>query len=143
MIREAKLGDLEQVLGLLHQLSPTKKRDDKKELRRILNGIIKDRNYVIAVYEEDKKLLGTATLLIQLNLSHNGKPYGHVENVVTDKNSRGNGIGKELVEYLIEKANKRKCYKVILDCVKPNIPFYKKCRFAETGEVEMRLNLFS
>jgi len=143
MIRNAKTEDLEQILDLLYQLSPPKEeflKTDKKGLRTILNEMIFDRNYVVCVYQEGQRLLGTATLIIQLNLSHGGRPYGHIENVVTDKNSRGKGIGKQIVDYLIKKADERNCYKIILSCEKKKVPFYKKCNLNLTGEVEMRRN---
>jgi len=143
MIRNAKLKDLEQILDLLYQLSPPKEEDlktDKKELRTILNEIIFDKNYIVCVYQEGQKLLGTATLIIQLNLSHGGRPYAHIENVVVNKNFRGKNIGKQIVDYLIKKANERNCYKIVLSCEKKNIPFYKKCNLNPTGEVEMRRN---
>lgn len=143
MIRDAKPEDLEQILDLLYQLSPPKEKNlktDKKELRTILNEMIFDRNYVVCVYQEGQRLLGTATLIIQLNLSHGGRPYGHIENVVTDQNFRVSGIGRKMMDYLVKKADERNCYKIVLSCEKKNVPFYKKCNLNLTGEVEMRRN---
>jgi glucosamine-phosphate N-acetyltransferase len=143
MIRDAKPKDLEQILGLLYQLSPVSEEDlkiNKKKLKKVLREMIKDKNHLICVYEKEQKLLGIATLLIQLNLSHGGRPYAHVENVVTDQAFRGNGVGKEMIDYLIKRADERGCYKSILNCEEKNIPFYERCRFHLTGEVEMRLD---
>ena len=141
-IRQANITDLKVLLDLLCQLSPVKEGDnsaDYKDLQRTLQGIIVDDNYYLCVCEYDDKVIGTALLLIQLNLSHSGQPYGHIENVVIDKAQRGNGVGARMIEYLIQRARARNCYKIILDCAKHNIPFYKKCGFAETGEIEMRI----
>ena len=141
-IRQANITDLNILLDLLCQLSPIKAVDgsaDDKDLQRTLEKIITDDNYCLCLCEYDKKVIGTALLLIQLNLSHHGRPYGHIENVVTDKDQRGNGVGARMVEYLVQQARKRNCYKVILNCTKRNISFYKKCGFTETGEIEMRI----
>jgi len=141
-IRQTNVADLNVLLDLLYQLSPAKEEDssaDYKNLQGILQRIITDDNHCLCVCEYDGKVIGTAVLLIQLNLSHHGRPYGHIENVVTDQAQRGKGIGTRMVEYLVQRARERNCYKIILDCAKHNIPFYKKCGFTETGEVEMRI----
>jgi len=139
-IEKVKLEDLEDLLNLLYQLSPPKKEKiNKRQLLNILRKIIKDKNYYIAVYKEsNEKIVGTGTLLKQLNLSHSGRPYCHIENIVIDRNFRGRGIGKSIIDELVKKAKKENCYKVILNCQKHNILFYKKCCFEETGEMEMR-----
>lgn len=142
MIREARLEDLDQLLELLYQLSPSTDEDlrvGRIYLENIFGEMIAERNQTIYVYESGEKLLGTATLVVQLNLTHGGKPYAHLENVVTDKSCRGNGIGKKLIDYLVEEANKRGCYKKVLSCEGKNVPFYERCRFRRTGEIEMRL----
>lgn len=140
MIRTANSYDLEQLLNLLHQLSPPDKENfkiDKEDLKQTLDEMILDRNYIVCVYQERQKLLGTATLLVQLNLHNNGMPYGHIENVVTDKNFRGKSIGQKMIDYLIKEAKQKNCYKVVLNCGEKNIPFYDKCGFKKTGEIEM------
>ena len=141
-IRQANITDLNILLDLLNQLSPTSKEGDLidyKDLQRTLRSIITDDNYCLCVCEYNKEAIGTALLLIQLNLSHHGRLYGHIENVVADKAQRGNGVGVRMVEYLVQQARKRNCYKIILNCTKRNISFYKKCGFNETGEIEMRI----
>ena len=58
-----------------------------------------------------------------------GKICAHIEDVVVDNMYRGNRTGKLLIEELIKIAKHYKCYKVILDCSKENVPFYEKCGF--------------
>lgn len=143
-VRVVKPDDLSSLLVLLYQLSGKKAEDSDlsgSAASALLSKILSDENYHLAVYERDGALLGTATLLVQLNLSHGGRPYGHIENVVTDKDHRGEGIGRELIDYLLNEAKKRNCYKVILDCSKENTPFYEKCGFSSRGEVEMRIDI--
>lgn len=76
MMRTANIHDLEQLISLLHQISPPTKKELKtdKKVKQILGEMILDRNYIISVYQEKEKLLGTATLLTQLNFSHERRP---------------------------------------------------------------------
>ncbi|MFB6215854.1 MAG: GNAT family N-acetyltransferase [Candidatus Aenigmatarchaeota archaeon] len=141
MIREVEHGDLEAVLDVLHQLSPESRDVDRKRLEDVLDTIIHDTNHYLYVFEEDGEILGTGTLVVQENLTHAGKPYGHIENIVTDRDARGRGIGQTIVKHLIKKAKERGCYKTVLDCEEDLVGFYKKCGLNTTGEVQMRKDL--
>jgi glucosamine-phosphate N-acetyltransferase len=85
-----------------------------------------------------KQVIGIATLLIEPKLIHNCSVVGHIEDVVVDKNYRGKGLGKRLIDRLTKDARNAGCYKVILDCSECNVPFYEKCGFTRHG-VEMSL----
>ena len=141
IVSEAKMGDFEEIVNLLYQLSPPRDGEliDNEKGQGILESMMKDPNYCLCVAKVENEPVGTALLLIQLNLSHGGKSYGHVENVVTDIHFRGKGVGLAMINFLVSRAKERGCYKVILDCETKNIPFYTRCGFNETGEVEMRL----
>ena len=142
-IREANPEDLKKIINLLYQLSPPSDEDKEanlNELKQILDKITKDENYSLCVFDNNGEIFGCGLLLIQMNISHGGHPYGHIETIVVDVNHRKKGVGKKIVTYLIEKAREKKCYKVVLDCKKDNIPFYGKCGLSKTGEVSMRIN---
>ncbi len=135
--------DLKEVLNVLYQLSPPGGKDDAMSpeiLSSVLGEIIADKNHHMAVYEDNSRVVGTATLLVQRNLSHGGKPYGHIENVVVDNSYRGKGVGLKLLKYLINIAREEGCYKLVLNCNDSNIPFYEKIGF-RVHEREMRLDL--
>jgi glucosamine-phosphate N-acetyltransferase len=94
----------------------------------------------LLVAQKGGKTLGTATLIIQRNLTHEGKSYGHIENVVIDHKYKGNGLGRARVLKLLNIVWESNCYKITLDCSAENIPFYEKSGFERTGEVEMRVD---
>jgi len=144
VIREAGSRDFGALLGLLHQLSPPsagEKLAGNGMLKQVLESIVANENIHLFVFESSGCLLGTGTLLVQLNLSHGGRPYAHIENLVVDEGSRKKGIGAKIACHLVERAKGFGCYKVILNCKRHNMPFYGATGFNGTGEVEMRLDL--
>ena len=81
-----------------------------------------------------------------LYLMHNDlhpEPFGLLENVYVTDNKRGEGLGTELVNRVIEAAKKQGCYKLIATSRKsrPKVhQLYKKLGFEEHG-LEFRINL--
>ena len=65
---------------------------------------------------------------------------GIIEDVVVKENQRGKGIGKLLVNNLIEKAKKNNCDKIILSSSEKNLKFYKKLGF-QKNEFEMIMRI--
>jgi len=74
-----------------------------------------------------KKIVASATVIIEQKLIHDMGRVGHIEDVVVSHTVRGSGIGKMIVNKCIDYAKKRGCYKCILDCSEENVGFYKKC----------------
>lgn len=96
-IRKACPEDLLDLIRFLYQLSPLKEWEvhpSHGKFEEVLAKINSDENNYLVVAENGGKIVGTATLLIQLNLTHEARPYGHVENVVVDETYRGRGIGR-------------------------------------------------
>ena len=67
---------------------------------------------------------------------HGGESCAHIEDIIIDSTYRGESYGKILIDYMIEKAKKKNCYKIKLSCDQKNIGFYKKCGFNQVN-VEM------
>jgi len=65
---------------------------------------------------------------------------GIIEDVVVKENQRGKGIGKLLVNNLIEKAKKNNCDKIILSSSEINLKFYQKLGF-QKNEFEMIMRI--
>ena len=141
MVRELEITDIDEAyMKLLCQLS-----GEEKEYKWHDAGLFwfkyQDNDYhQTFVYEEEGRVIGTATVLIEHKLLHYGSRVGHIEDVVVDKNARKSGIGQELIKACIDFCRYNKCYKAILDCSEENIPFYEKCGFT-FAENCMRINL--
>ena len=108
----------------------------------IINRILGDQNYIIMVAEEQENhtIIGTATLLIEQKFIHNGGRVGHIEDVATRAGYEGIGVGKKIIQKLIEISKELQCYKIILDCDDKVIGFYEKLGFKKKA-VMMRLDL--
>ena len=99
--------------------------DAKKRFQEIAS----DPNYIIKVAEMDGRIVGSTTLFIELKFIHELSKVGHIEDVVTDKQYQGHGIGRKIIHSLLDEARKRGCYKTILDCDDEVVPFYEKINF--------------
>jgi len=103
-------------------------------------NIISDSSAFPYVVEVDGIVAGTATLYILEKLIHSGGKVGIVEDVAVSEYARGLGLGKLLIDTLVEQAEKQNCYKVILSCAEHNVAFYEKCDFRR-HEVTMRKDI--
>ena len=124
----AHLDKKEQIFNLLAQLTSAFSLDDDRFNNIITNLPI---GHHIFVYIIEGKIVGMITMLIEQKLIHNGASIVHIEDLVVDKEYRGSGIGKELVEYCMRQITSDKYYKIILNCSKELIPFYEKLGFKE------------
>jgi len=84
------------------------------------------------VVEKDGKLLSTCTLSIIPNMTRGLRPYGLIENVVTDPDYRKQGHGRTVLQYAVSEAWEAGCYKVMLQCGRKDpgtLDFYGKAGF--------------
>lgn len=96
--------------------------------------------HLVYVIEDTKRrtVVAAATLFIEKKCIHGMGLVGHIEDVVVDESLRGYGLGRSVVDFLVDYARDMGAYKVILDCSQDNAPFYEKCDFVRKG-VEMAL----
>jgi glucosamine-phosphate N-acetyltransferase len=92
---------------------------------------------ILVIYSpEIDKIVGAGTIF-KIDKLHNN-PIGQIEDVIINNEYRGHGLGKILINKLVNIGlDDFKCYKIILNCLEKNIVFYKKCGFEFVG-VEMK-----
>ncbi len=139
IIREIKEPDLWN--GFLKSLDSLKQASniEKSKAKVIFEKIDANPDHIIAVAELDGRIVGSTTLLIESKFIHDGGLVGHIEDVVVDKEYQGQKIGEKIMNYLIEIAKNRGCYKMILNCTDDVKPFYEKLGFKQASN-ELRLD---
>lgn len=100
-----------------------------RKARSTFDRISKNPNEIIYVAVMDLKIVGAASIIIEQKFIHDGGKVGHIEDVVVAKEFQGRGIGQKIVRSLLKYAQKKGCYKTILDCTDELVPFYKKIGF--------------
>ena len=132
-IRELNEGDLESLIKLYEQLDGANGNYTAEDARQIWKDEIEG-NKKIKYFGvvENGKVISTCYVLIIPNLTRLGSSIAFVENVVTDKAFRGQGLGRKIMEKAIDFARQNNCYKVILQSAsfrKEAHQFYKNLGF--------------
>lgn len=95
----------EQVSELFRQLSPNKIQLDLEE-------ILNEENQVTVAYcEDDNKIIGIASMCTYKVISGH---KGWIEDVVVDSASRGKGIGRKLINLLVEVGEEKELSEILL-----------------------------
>ena len=84
------------------------------------------------VGEEFGKIISTCALTIIPNFTRGSRPYGLIENVVTDPNFRKKGHATSVLLYALSEAWRIGCYKVMLETGRKDedtLRFYEKAGF--------------
>ncbi len=114
-VRPAVAADLPAVLGLYAQ----PEMDNGAVLpigdaERLFARFAAYPDYTLYVAEQDNEIVGTFALLVMDNLGHLGAPSAVVEDVMVGPDRHGNGIGRAMMRFAIDRARERRCYKMML-----------------------------
>lgn len=114
MIREITEKDYNGLMTLYMQLHDNPMPEETEYFMALWKRILHDKDHHIIVAEEDGKIISSCVCVIIPNLTHNGQPYAFVENVITDKEYRRQGLAAACLNYAREIALKENCYKLML-----------------------------
>lgn len=117
VVRRASPSDLGALLSLYEELAGSKitaAPGDLASSEPALTEILADPRRELAVAVVDGQLVGTADLLVVPNLTHRCEPWAIVENVIVASTARRTGVGRALMEHLIELARMAGCCKLQL-----------------------------
>lgn len=131
-LRKLEKNDFNKnILNLLSQLThtPSVKEEEFNNFVEQLNE-----NHQIWVIERNNKIIGMGTILIEKKLIHNLGLVGHIEDIVVDKNHRGQKLGNLIINLFKDIAKDVGCYKVILNCNEKVVGFYQKLGFELKGK---------
>ncbi len=130
LIRNTRREDFEAVVSLLAQLWPGKT-VNPKNLARTLDRMVFSDNTELLCAERDGKVVAFASLATLSNLWQEGLVL-YLTTMIVDEQHRRSGIGKLLMERVLEIARKRGCAKIELESAFDRVEahaFYKKMGF--------------
>jgi len=113
-VRDLEAGDLEQLLRLSLQLRVGDLPLPRERAVALWQAILSDpaQNYLGAFAGDE--LVSVCCAAIVPNLTHGGRPYAVIENVVTDEAWRRKGVGRELLSAMVARCWQRDCHKIML-----------------------------
>jgi len=134
IIRRATLEDLPALLRLYGFLDPNDPvlNPLDKNVAQHWEGILSDPRLRYYLVETENKVVSTCTMTLVPNLTRNMRPYGLIENVITDPDFRKQGLGTKVLRHALDDAWKEGCYKVMLLCGskrESTLRFYEKAGF--------------
>lgn len=141
IVRPAVVDDLSAMLGLMRQLHL-----DDPPLRMpepIWRTMLAMPGMTVFVAEVAGRVAATCTLNIIPHLARGGRPYGLIENVVTDAGHRKQGLGRAVLDAACAAAWDRGCYKVMLmtgSKQEATLRFYRDCGFTDDKTAFQRRN---
>jgi GNAT superfamily N-acetyltransferase len=113
-IRAATEADLPSILALYVDVEDGGPVLSIEEARPIFARTRNYPDYGIYVAVLDGSIVGTFELLIMDNLAHMGAPSGVLEDIVVHRDWRGKGVGKQMVQFAMDRCRERGCYKLAL-----------------------------
>lgn len=116
-----------EVLSLLSIVD--KKSITQDQWNQFISQLNNNHQIYVLIDSNTNNIIASGTLLIENKIIHNMGKVAHIEDIVADNKFRGNGYGKMIIEYLIDKAKEHQVYKIILNCSDINVKFYEKCGF--------------
>jgi len=103
------LADINELLPQLH--TSTANAGDPIATQADLDTISSDKDVIFAVARDSSKVIGMAAGYVIVKF---GKKIGYIEEVVVSEAYRGQGIGRKLLELIIEEAKKAKVRQLYL-----------------------------
>lgn len=133
-IRRATLEDLpalERLYGFLAPDDPILDSQDEHVVQhwKVILSDPKLRYYLV---ETNNQIVSTCTMTLVPNLTRGMRPYGLIENVVTDPEFRKQGLGTKVLQHALTDAWEEGCYKVMLltgSKRESTLRFYEKAGF--------------
>ncbi|MDH3696484.1 MAG: GNAT family N-acetyltransferase [Nitrosopumilus sp.] len=138
LIRESIHDDISSILNLLYDLDrPRPLNDDEvKIFKTKISDYFLDSQKNIIVAQQDKKIVGVASIIYLQRLNRVKTEMYIPELIVTEK-LRCSGIGKRLMQYCMELAKKKNCYRIRLESGnsrKESHKFYKSIGFEQSAQ---------
>ena len=141
MLREARREDIRRIVEMLADDVLAQGREklsgDMKSYHAAFDAIAADPNNTLYVWDEDGEVMGCLQLTFLPGMSYQGSWTAQVEGVRVDSSMRGEGIGEEMMKFVIAESLKRGCKKLQLKTDKRRTGahrFYERLGFVMSHE---------
>ena len=111
-IRKAQVGDTGALCRLIRQLAGEETTPAQAEAA--IHEIEANPACRLLVAAEDGEVVGSLYLVVAPNLTHGGRPWSVIENMIVEESRRRRGIGRALMDQAMEIAREAGCYKMFL-----------------------------
>ena len=147
MLREAKREDIRRIVEMLDDDALASGRENLKgslqPYETAFDTIAADPNNSLYVWDEDGEVMGCLQLTFIPGISYQGSWIAQVEGVRVDRSMRGEGIGEEMMKFIIARSRERGCKHLQLMTDKRRFDaqrFYERLGFVMSHE-GMKLKL--
>ena len=140
--RLAESEDQQRCMELLNVLADATSDPSEVFDSNTFSKLISNERGSLVIAEENRIILGMASVCFNLALRYSGE-YCQLEELVVDREARGKNVGGLLIQEVIKLAKNRGCKEFglyLLESTKHNQPFYEKYGFVKIG-AEMRQSL--
>ena len=141
MLREARREDIRRIVQMLADDDFAHGREklsgDMTSYHAAFDAIAADPNNTLYVWDEDGEAMGCLQLTFLPGMSYQGSWTAQVEGVRVDSAMRGEGIGEEMMKFVIAESRKRGCRSLQLKTDKRRIDahrFYERLGFVMSHE---------
>ncbi len=128
-IRQFELRDMPEVIELLQEVSSYE--PQQEELSKLAIRFSQQEETYSCVAVSSKEIVGFGSIFF-INRIRGGRS-AIIEDVVVLKRMRGHGIGKQIMNELIDSARKRRCFKINLETSNAGKKLYESLNFRESG----------
>ncbi|PWY97097.1 acyl-CoA N-acyltransferase [Testicularia cyperi] len=88
---------------------------------------------IVIVRRETDRIVAMGTVVVELKFFRGLTRVGHVEDIVVDTRLHSKGLGKIIVQTVMQIAQNKGVSNIILNCSDEKKPFYDKCGFSYSG----------
>ena len=136
-IRKSTENDIPSILSLLYELERPRPLDDNevKIFKNKIRDYFSNSQKTILVAEKEKVIVGIVSILYLQRLNRAKMEMYIPELIVTEK-LRYSGIGKKLIQYCMDIAKEKDCYRIRLESGnsrKESHKFYKSIGFEQSA----------
>jgi GNAT superfamily N-acetyltransferase len=146
LVRDARLDELEDVLRLLNEDAIREIAEDYSDLapyRAAMAEILAAPHSTVLVGELDGELVATAQVTWQRRMMYGAGLVCQIESVRVDSHRRGEGIGTQLISWIVDDARRRACARIELTSNAERVDarrFYERLGF-KASHIGMKLYL--